>query len=134
MNPLVSSAKSLSTSFVQFCLSLLYNRNNNGPNTDLCSTPQLIYFILQGGHQSGICQGYLKKLDMSGLCQGYLKNWICEGYVRDMSGIFFWLVNNIQNNKKTRKSDKTVQQNLKFSPAARVFSFFQYHAASSITL
>ena len=72
---------------------------------------------LQGGHQSGICQGYLKK----GICQGYLKKGICQGYVRDI--LFGWLII-YKISKTTRKSDKTAQQNLNFSPAALVFPPF----------
>ena len=59
--------------------------------------------------------GILKKMDMSGILKKL-----------DMSGIFFWLVNNVQNYK--HKCDKTAQQNLRFSPVARVFP------SSNITL
>ena len=52
--------------------------------------------------------GILKKLDMSGICQGYFFGWL----------IIYKIT------KTTRKSDKTAQQNLIFSPAALVFPSF----------
>ena len=65
--------------------------------------------------------GISKKRDMSGICQGYLKKGICQGYVRDI--FFGWLII-YKISKTTRKSDKTAQQNLNFSPAALVFPPF----------
>ena len=65
--------------------------------------------------------GISKKRDMSGICQGYLKKGICQGYVRDI--LFGWLII-YKISKTTRKSDKTAQQNLNFSPAALVFPSF----------
>ena len=45
MKPFVSSAKSLMSDLVLFSMSLVYIRNNNGPSTEPCGTPQFIAFV-----------------------------------------------------------------------------------------
>ena len=65
--------------------------------------PDHIYISLS------VAGSYRNILHMSRICQGY----------------FFWLVNiTYKISKTTRKSDKTAQQNLNFSPAALVFPSF----------